>query len=100
MVHLDVRHLCDDILEVALSPRLCWVSHHGQDCVVVLLVLVVQEHQLCPEVSLLGSTQHLGDVHSAPEELEVLLQLVKNDTAFVSPFLYVVIIFDALIVSN
>merc|ERR1719322_1429598 len=28
-------------------------------------------------MSLLGSTQHLGDVHSAPEELQVLLQLVR-----------------------
>ena len=39
-------YLGNDILEVALSPRLCGVGHHGQGRVVVLLVLVVQEHQL------------------------------------------------------
>ena len=54
------QYLSDDILEVPLPPSLCGVGHHGQHGVIKLLVLVVQEHQLGPEVSLLGRSQHLG----------------------------------------
>ena len=49
--------------------------HHGGDGVVVLLVLVVQEDQLGPEVGLLSGTQHLGDVDARPEELQMLAHL-------------------------
>ena len=59
VVQLDVGHLGDDVLEVGLAPGLCGVGHHGQHGVVVLLVLVVQEHQLGPQVSLFGGAENL-----------------------------------------
>ena len=59
VVELDVGHLRDHVLEVVLAPRLGRVSDHGRDRVVVLLVLVVEEDQLRPQVRLLGGAQHL-----------------------------------------
>ena len=59
VVQLDVGHLGDDVLEVGLAPSLGGVSHHGQGGVVVLLVLVVQEDQLCPQMGLFSSTKNL-----------------------------------------
>jgi hypothetical protein len=59
VVELDVGHLRDDVLEVGLAPRLRGVCHHGERRVVVLLVLVVQEDQLCPQVGLFSSTKNL-----------------------------------------
>ena len=76
VVQLDVGHLGDDVLEVALLPRVRRVVHHGDDRVVELLVLVVQEHELRPQMRLLGSAQDLGDVDMRPEELKVLSHLL------------------------
>ena len=56
VVELNVGDLGDNVLELALPPRLCGMGHHGEDGVVILLVLVVQEHKLWPQVSLLGCT--------------------------------------------
>ena len=53
-------YLCDDILEVALPPGVGGVGHHGDDGVVKLLVLVVEEYKLRPQVSLLSCTQDLS----------------------------------------
>lgn len=39
-----IRYLSDDILKVRLAPRLCGMLHAASSSVVVLLVLVVQEH--------------------------------------------------------
>lgn len=75
VVQLDVGHLRDDVLEVALAPGLGRVRHHGEHCVVVLLVLVVEEHQLAPQVRGFGSSQDLRDVDARPEQLEVLAHL-------------------------
>ena len=60
IVELDVGHLCDDVLEEGLLPSLGGVGHHGEDRVVILLILVVEEHQLRPEVSLLCCSEDLS----------------------------------------
>jgi hypothetical protein len=75
VVELDVGNFGDDVLEVALAPRLGRVRHHGQHGVVVLLVLVVQEDQFGPEVGLLRRSQHFGDVNARPEQLQVFAHL-------------------------
>ena len=69
-------YLGDDVFELALLPGVRGVAHHGDDGVVELLVLVVQEDQLGPQVCLLGRPQHLGDVDAGPEELQVLPHLL------------------------
>ena len=56
---VGVPYLGDDVFELALLPGVCGVVHHGDDGVVELLVLVVQEDQLRPQVGLLGRPQHL-----------------------------------------
>merc|ERR1719320_2227196 len=96
VVHLYVGNLSNDVLKMPLPPSLCRVRHHGKHCVVVLLVLVVQEDQLSPEVRLLCSSQHLWNVDTGPEQLQVLLELVwlvarvedgkLGEHAHVSPF--------------
>ena len=53
VVKLDVGNFGDDILEKSLLPTWCRMCHHCLYGVVVLLVLVVQEHQLRPQVGLL-----------------------------------------------
>jgi len=60
VVDLNVSHLRDDVFEVTLLPRVRRVVHHRYDRVVVLLVFVVQEHQLRPQVRLVGGAQHLN----------------------------------------
>lgn len=57
--HPAVMHLGDDVFELALLPGICWVVHHGDDGVVVLLVLVVKEHELPPQVGLLRGPENL-----------------------------------------
>ena len=52
-------HLCDDILELTLLPGLRRMSHHRQHCIVVFLVLVIEEDQLRPKVGLLSCTKYL-----------------------------------------
>ena len=59
VIEFDVGHFGDDVLEVRLPPSLGGVGHHGQDSVVILLVLVVQEHKLSPQMSLLRSSKNL-----------------------------------------
>ena len=59
VVELDVGHLCDDVFELALLPRLRRVGHHREDSIVVLLVLVIEEDELRPEMGLLGCTKNL-----------------------------------------
>ena len=60
VVELNVGDLCDDVLEVALLPGLRGMGHHGQNGVVIFLVLVVEEDQLGPEVGLLSCTKNLA----------------------------------------
>jgi len=60
VVDLNVSHLRDDVLEVTLLPRVRRVVHHRYDRVVVLLVFVVQEYKLRPQVRLVGGAQHLN----------------------------------------
>ena len=69
-------YLGDDVFELPLLPGICRVVHHGDDGIVELLVLVVQEDQLGPQVSLLRRSQDLWDVNSGPEELQMLPHLL------------------------
>lgn len=64
MVHIveifhSVFYLGNNVFELALLPGIRWVVHHGDDGVVVLLVLVIEEHQLPPEVGLLRCPENL-----------------------------------------
>ena len=49
---------------------------HGTDGRVVLAVLLIQIHGLGPQQRLLARAQHLDDVHAAPEDLDVLHELL------------------------
>lgn len=61
---LCCRCLGDDVFEQALLPGIGRMVHHGDDGVVVLLVLVVEEHQLGPEVGLLRCPENLRHTHT------------------------------------
>lgn len=61
VVELDVRHLGDHLLEETLLPRLRGVCHHGEGGVIILLVLVVEEDKLRPQMCLLSSSQNLNN---------------------------------------
>jgi len=54
-----LTNLCNNVFEVPLAPRLGRMCHHGNNGVVILFVLVVKEHQLRPQMGLLGCPQHL-----------------------------------------
>lgn len=56
-----MTHFGDDVLEVSLAPGLGGVLHHGERGVVELLVLVVQEHQLRPQVRVLRGAEDLEE---------------------------------------
>lgn len=51
--------LGNDILELPFPPGVSRVIDHGKDGIVILLILVIEEHQLCPEMRLLCRSQHL-----------------------------------------
>ena len=67
VVELYVGNFSDDVLEMALFPGLGRVVHHGDDGVIKLLVFVVQEHQLCPQVGLFRCSQDLQYHKDLPE---------------------------------
>ncbi len=49
---------------MTLLPSVRWVAHHCDDRVVILLIFVIQEYQLCPQVSLLSCPQYLETKHT------------------------------------
>ena len=51
--------LGNDVLELSFPPGVSRVIDHGKDGIVILLILVIEEHQLCPEMRLLCRSQHL-----------------------------------------
>lgn len=57
----STTNLCDDVLVLALPPCISGMSHHGHHCVVVFLVLVIQEHQFGPEMGLFRGPEYLGE---------------------------------------
>ena len=61
VVQLNVSNFGNNVLEVGLLPGFSGMGHHGQDSVVILFILVVQEHQLRPEMGLFCSTQYLRE---------------------------------------
>eukprot|EP00050_Salpingoeca_kvevrii_P006202 m.287993 g.287993 ORF g.287993 m.287993 type:complete len:381 (+) comp11879_c0_seq1:284-1426(+) len=76
VVELSVGDLDDHLLERVLLPGLGGVLHHGRHTLVIVLILVVQEHKLAPEMRLLGGAQHLGDVDARPVHLQMILHLL------------------------
>jgi hypothetical protein len=60
-------HLDEDVLEVGVLPRRGRVRNHDEGCIVILIVLHVQEHQLRPVVVLLAhlrsTTCNVSRVH-------------------------------------
>ncbi|GJC99267.1 hypothetical protein ColKHC_08093 [Colletotrichum higginsianum] len=77
VVDLQVGNLDDNLLELLVLPRVLGALNDRQGGVVKLIVVVVAEHQLGPEVRLLAGTDNLGEVHSAPEELQVLHETLR-----------------------
>ena len=76
-VVLAVGDLDHNVLEAVLVPGDRWVLHHRVNGIVELLVLLVEEGELAPQRSLLGSTQNFGNVDLGPVKLEILLQLLS-----------------------
>ena len=72
VVDLNVGHPDDDVLELGVLVRVRGSLHHREGGVVKLVVLDVQEHELRPQMGLLGRSDHLGQVGPGPEQLEVL----------------------------
>ena len=60
VVELNVGHFGDNVLEMALTPRLSGVLDHRHDGVVILLILVIQEDQLVPQVRLFRCPKDLS----------------------------------------
>ena len=52
-----------DVRKMPLSPGLCGVNHHGEGGVVELLVLVMEEDQLCPG-DWLGEHPNVGSLQT------------------------------------
>lgn len=54
-------YLGDDVLKLSLFPGICGMAHHGDDGVVKLFILVIEENKLRPQVSLLCGPQDLKE---------------------------------------
>lgn len=52
-------YLGDDIFELPFLPCIGGMIHHGDYGIIIFFILVIQEHQLCPKMSLFCSSQHL-----------------------------------------
>lgn len=63
-------YLGNDVLELPFPPGISGVTDHGKEGTVVLLVLVLEEHQLRPQVRLLCGSQHLRGQPRARARLE------------------------------
>ena len=59
VVELDVGDLRDNFFELRFFPCLRGVTHHCDHHIVILLILVIQEHQLWPQVGLLSCSENL-----------------------------------------
>ena len=76
VVDLHIGHLDGHILEEHMLPCQRGVVHHDQGCIVVLVILDVQEDQLFPVVVVLAHADEAGDVEPRAEQLQVLHQLL------------------------
>ena len=77
VVNFQVGNLDADLLELLVVPGVLGTLDNGQGGVVELVVVVVAEDQLGPQVCFLAGTDHLGHVHSGPEDLDVLHQALR-----------------------
>ncbi|GKT40436.1 uncharacterized protein ColSpa_00617 [Colletotrichum spaethianum] len=77
VVDLQVGDLDNNLLELLVLPGVLGALNDRQSGVIKLIVVVVAENQLGPEVRLLAGTDDLGQVHSAPEELQVLHETLR-----------------------
>lgn len=59
IVQFNISHFADDVFEQRLFPCHCRVSHHRLYSIVILLVFLVQKHQLWPQVSLFCCAKNL-----------------------------------------
>ena len=73
---LLVADLLDDIEELGLVEAVGGVLHHSTDSHVVILGLDVEVDSFVPEAGVLAGAEDLGDVHTVPEDLEVLHDLL------------------------
>ena len=77
VVHLHTADLDSHILEQDMLPSHRAVVHHYHGCIVILIILYVQEDQLLPVVELLTHTDQARDVDACAEQLQVLHQLLN-----------------------
>lgn len=45
---LVVIYFGNNVFELSLPPGIRWVIHHGDDSIVILFILVIEEDQLSP----------------------------------------------------
>lgn len=76
VVDLSIGNLHGNVLELHVLPCNGGVTHHDQCCIVVLVVLDVQEHQLLPVMVLLACLDEAWDIDARTEQLQVLHQFL------------------------
>jgi len=71
-LHLDVRDLDDDLLELLVLPSIRRSFHHRKGGIIEFVVFDVEEDELGPQMRCLGCFDDLGDIDSGDKELEVV----------------------------
>ena len=51
----------NNVFEKPFFPSICWMRHHCENGVVILLVFIVKENQLCPQMRLLCCPEDLSE---------------------------------------
>ncbi|CAI6082879.1 unnamed protein product [Clonostachys chloroleuca] len=77
VVDFEIGNLDNDLLELGVIPGVLGAFNDGQSGVIKLIIVIVAENELGPKVCLLAGTDHLGHVHSGPEQLNVLHQTLR-----------------------
>ncbi|PNY29194.1 Uncharacterized protein TCAP_00893 [Tolypocladium capitatum] len=77
VVDLEVGNLDHNLLELLVLPRVLGSLDDGERSIVKLVIVAVAEDQLRPQVGFLAGADHLGHVHSGPEELDVLHETLR-----------------------
>lgn len=79
-------HLGDNVFKLAFFPGIRRMVHHGDDGIVIFLVFIIEEHQLCPEVGLLSCPENLK-IHINNQYWVITKALAPSHTvSLVHPF--------------
>lgn len=79
-LHLDVRDLDDDLLELVVLPSIRGSFHHRKGGIIEFIVFDVEEDELGPQMRRLGCFDDLGDIDSGDKELEVVHDCKEGQT--------------------